>query len=198
MTISNQINQVQIEQQQAWVPAAMLGWRLPRKCVYVHRHPQLQELCLYFWNHQENMPEPTTAQDLVFVLQDIYVEARGEFKAQKLVIDADLGLDGLIRLICGINTTCATTLLSSLCALSPSFLTGPMALRFRPGSSHGVVMPALFVENEWVDGRPMSRDDKGNALPAFDLLTEVQTLLRHAHAVEMLPHQLRLARSLNA
>ena len=198
MTISNQINQVQIEQQQAWVPAAMLGWRLPRKCVYVHRHPQLQELCLYFWNHQENMPEPTTAQDLVFVLQDIYVEARGEFKAQKLVIDADLGLDGLIRLICGINTTCATTLLSSLCALSPSLLTGPMALRFRPGSSHGVVMPALFVENEWVDGRPMSRDDKGNALPAFDLLTEVQTLLRHAHAVEMLPHQLRLARSLNA
>jgi hypothetical protein len=198
MTFSNQINQVQIEQQQAWVPAAMLGWRLPRKCVFVHRHPQLQELCLYFWNHQENMPEPTTSQDLVFVLQDIYVEARGEFKAQKLVIDADLGLDGLIRLICGINTTCATTLLSSLCALSPSLLTGPLALRFRPGKSHGVVKPALFVDNEWVDGRPMARDEKGNALPVFDLVTEVQTLLSHAQGVEMLPHQIRKHRKLVA
>lgn len=77
----------------------------------VHRHPQLQELCLYFWNHQENLPEPTTAQDLIFLLKDVFVETRGEFKAQKLVIDADLGLDGLIRLICGINTTSASTLL---------------------------------------------------------------------------------------
>jgi hypothetical protein len=198
MTISNQINQVQIEQQQAWYPAAMLGWRQARKVAYIHRHPQLQELCLYFWNHQENIPEPTTAQDLIFLLQDIYVETRGEFKAEKLVIDADLGVDGLIRLICGINTTCASTLLSSLCALSPALLSSPLALRLRPGSSHGVVMPALFVDNEWVDGRPMARDDKGNALPAFDLLTEVQALLRHAHAVEMLPHQLRHARTLNA
>jgi hypothetical protein len=179
-------------------PASLLGWRQQRKVAYIHRHPQLQNQCLYFWNHKENIPEPTTAQDLIFLLQDVYVEARGEFKAQKLVIDADLGLDGLIRLICGINTTCATTLLSSLCALSPALLSSALALRLRPGSSQGVVMPALFVDNEWVDGRPMARDDKGNALPAFDLLTEVQTLLRHAHAVEMLPHQLRLARSMSA
>jgi hypothetical protein len=55
-------------------------------------------------------------------------------------------------------------------------------------------MPALFVDNEWVDGRPMARDDKGNALPPTDLLTEVQTLLRHAQAIEMLPHQMRQAR----
>jgi hypothetical protein len=44
----------------------------------------------------------------------------------------------------------------------------------------------------------MARDDKGVALRAVDLLTEVQTLLRHALAVEMLPHQVRQARSLNA
>jgi hypothetical protein len=59
-------------------------------------------------------------------------------------------------------------------------------------------MPALFVDNEWVDGRPMARDDKGNALPPNDLLTEVQTLLRHAVGVEMLPHQLRQARKQHA
>ena len=198
MSISKSSEATQVSTAQAWYPAALLGWRQARKVAYIHRHPQLQELCLYFWNHQENIPEPTTAQELIFLLQDVYVETRGEFKAQKLVIDADLGLDGLIRLICGINTTCATTLLSSLCALSPALLSSPLALRLRPGSSHGVVMPALFVDNEWVDGRPMARDDKGNALPPFDLLTEVQALLRHAHAVEMLPHQLRHARSLNA
>ena len=179
---------------QAWYPAAMLGWRHPRRVAYIHRHPQLQDQCLYFWNHQENIPEPTKAQDLLFLLEDIYVEMRGEFKAHKLVVDADLGLDGRIRLICGFNTTCATTLLSSLCALSAGLLGSPLALRLRPGSSHGVVMPALFVDNEWVDGRPMARDDKGNALPPTDLLTEVQTLLRHAQAVEMLPHQMRQAR----
>jgi hypothetical protein len=55
-------------------------------------------------------------------------------------------------------------------------------------------MPALFVENEWVDGRPMARDAKGNALPPIVLLTEVQTLMRHALSVEMLPHQMRHAR----
>jgi hypothetical protein len=59
-------------------------------------------------------------------------------------------------------------------------------------------MPALFVDNEWVDGRPMARDDKGNALPPTDLLTEVQTLLRRAVGVEMLPHQLRQARKQHA
>jgi hypothetical protein len=198
MTISKSTEAIQVATTQSWYPAAMLGWRHSRKVAYIHRHPQLQEHCLYFWNHQENEPEPTTAQDLIFVLQDIYVETRGEFKAQKLVIDADLGLDGLIRLICGINTTCASTLLSSLCALSPALLSSPLALRLRPGSSHGVVMPALFVDNEWVDGRPMARDEKGVALPPMELLIEVQTLLRHAHAVEMLPHQLRLARSMSA
>jgi hypothetical protein len=198
MSISKSSEATQVATAQAWYPAAMLGWRQARKVAYIHRHPQLQELCLYFWNHQENIPEPTTAQDLIFLLQDVFVETRGEFKAQKLVIDADLGLDGLIRLICGINTTCASTLLSSLCALSPALLSSPLALRLRPGSSHGVVMPALFVDNEWVDGRPMQRDEKGVALPPMELLIEVQTLLRHAHAVEMLPHQLRLARSMSA
>jgi hypothetical protein len=201
MTISRISN---LPQQEAstgihpWNPATMLGWRHPRKVAYIHRHPQLQDQCLYFWNHQENIPEPTTAQDLLFLLEDIYVEARGEFKAHKLVIDANLGLDGCIRLICGFNTTCATTLLSSLCALSPGMLTSPLALRLRPGSSHGVVMPALFVDNEWVDGRPMARDAKGNALPSIDLLAEAQTLLRHAQGVEMLPHQMRQARSQSA
>jgi hypothetical protein len=180
---------------QPWYPAAMLGWRHPRKVAYIHRHPQLQDQCLYFWNHQENIPEAAKAQDLIFLLEDIYVEIRGEFKAYKLVVDADLGLDGRIRLICGFNTTCATTLLSSLCALSPMLLSSPLALRLRPGSSHGVVMPALFVDNEWVDGRPMARDEKGNVLPTIDLLTEVQTLLRQALAAEMLPHQMRQARS---
>ena len=198
MSISKPSEATQLATTQAWYPAAMLGWRQPRKVAYINRHPQFQELCLYFWNHQENIPEPTTAQDLIFLLQDIYVETRGEFKAQKLVIDVDLGLDGLIRLICGINTTCASTLLSSLCALSPALLSSPLALRLRPGSSHGVVMPALFVDNEWVDGRPMQRDEKGVALPPMELLIEVQILLRHAHAVEMLPHQLRLARSMSA
>jgi hypothetical protein len=59
-------------------------------------------------------------------------------------------------------------------------------------------MPALFVDNEWVDGRPMARDAKGNALPPIDLLTEVQTLLKHALEAEMLPHQIRHARSQTA
>jgi hypothetical protein len=194
MSISKSNEATQATSTQAWYPAGMLGWRHPRKVAYIHRHPQLQELCLYFWNHQESIPEPTTAQDLIFLLQDVYVETRGEFKAQKLVIDADLGLDGLIRLICGINTTCSTTLLSSLCALSPALLSSPLALRLRPGSSQGVVMPALFVDNEFIDGRALSRDDKGKPIPAIDLLTEIQTLLRHALAVEMLPHQIRKAK----
>ena len=176
-------------------PAVMLGWRHPRKVAYIHRHPQLQDQCLYFWNHHENVPEPTTSQDLIFLLEDIYVEARGEFKTDKLLIDLDLGLDGCLRLVCGLNTTCAATILSSLCALSPALLSSPLALRLRPGSSHGVVIPSLFVDNEWVDGRPLSKDEQGQALPPIDLLTEVQTLLRHALAVDMLPHQLRQARS---
>jgi hypothetical protein len=194
MSISKLNEATQAASTQAWYPAGMLGWHHPRKVAYIHRHPQLQELCLYFWNHQENIPEPTTSQNLIFLLEDIYVEPRGEFKAHKLVIDANLGLDGQIRLISGFNTTFATSLMASLCALSPELLSSPMALRLRPGTSHGVVMPALFVDNEFVDGRALSRDDKGKPIPAIDLLKEIQTLLRHALAVEMLPHQIRKAK----
>ena len=197
MTISNfNINSVDIDPaSKQWVAATALGWRHPRRVAYINRHPQQQDQCLYFWNHQESTPEATTAQDLVFLLEDIYVEARGEFKALKLVIDTYLGFDGRIRLVCGFNTTCALSLMASLCALSPALLRSPLALRLRPGTSHGVVMPALFVDNEWVDGRPLSRDDQGKPLPAIDLLTEIQTLLRHAMGVEMLPHQIRKAKA---
>lgn len=172
----------------------MLGWHHPRKVVYIHRHSQLMDRCLYLWDHQQKIPLPTASQDLIFLLEDIYVEARGGFKAQKLIMDVNLGVDGSIRMICGINTTCASSLLSSLCALSPVLLLNPLTLRLRPGGSHGVVMPALFVDDEWVDGRPMARDEQGKPLPSLDLLTEVQTLLRHGKAVEMLPHQIRYAR----
>jgi hypothetical protein len=180
---------------QDWYPATMLGWRHPRRVAYIHRHPQLQDQCLYFWNHKDNCPEATQSQDLIALIEDVYVETRGEFKTQKLIIDADLGMDGRIRLVCGFQTTCAISLLSSFCALTPELLTKPIAIRFRAGTTHGVVMPAVFVENEWVDGRPMARDEKGNTLPTIDLLTEVQTLLRHAMSIEMLPHQMRYARS---
>ena len=197
MTLSQETQLTQPTDQsvmQPWYPAAMLGWRHPRRVAYIHRHPQLQDQCLYFWNHLDNSPEATEAQDLIVLLEDLYVETRGEFKAQKLIIDADLGMDGRIRLVCGIQTTCAISLLSSFCALSPALLSKPIAIRFRAGTSHGVVIPTLFVDNEWVDGRPMARDDKGNAIPPIDLLTEVQTLLRHGLTVEMLPHQMRQAR----
>ncbi len=194
MTISP-IN-TQIEQQfqtevHPWYPASMLGWRHPRKVAYIHRHPQLNDQCIYFWNHQENTPVPTESQDLIFLLEDIYVEQRGQFQSHKLIVDADLGLDGRLRLIAGFSTACATTLMASLAALSPALLRGPLSLRLRPGSSQGVVLPALFVDDEWVDGRPMARDDKGKPLPPIDLLTEVQTLLRHGLTVEMLPHEIR-------
>ncbi|UPH91072.1 hypothetical protein [Synechococcus sp. NB0720_010] len=175
------------------ITPAMLGWRHPRKVAYIHRHPQLNDHCLYFWDHQENIPVPTDSQDLSFLLEDIYVEERGQFKANKLIIDADLGLDGRLRLVVGFSTACATTLMASLSALSPALLNGPLALRLRAGSSQGVVLPAIYIDNEWIDGRPLSRDDKGNALPPIDLLTEVQTLLRHGMEVEMLPHQIRKA-----
>ena len=173
------------------IAPAMLGWRHPRKVAYIHRHPQLNDQCLYFWDHQENIPVPTDSQDLIFLLEDIYVEQRGQFKAHKLIVDADLGLDGRLRLVVGFSTACATTLMASLTALSPALLHGPLALRLRAGSSQGVVLPAIYVDNDWIDGRPMSRDDRGEPLPAIDLLTEVQTLLRHAQAVELLPHQIR-------
>jgi len=96
-----------------------------------------------------------------------------------------------LRLVVGFSTACATTLMASLAALSPSLLHGPLALRLRAGTSQGVVVPAIYVDNDWIDGRPLSRDERGNPLSAIDLLTEVQTLLSHALAVELLPHQIR-------
>jgi hypothetical protein len=173
------------------IAPAMLGWRHPRKVAYIHRHPQLNDQCLYFWDHQENIPVPTDSQDLIFLLEDIYVEQRGQFKAHKLIVDADLGLDGRLRLVVGFSTACATTLMASLAALSPALLHGPLALRLRAGSSQGVVLPAIYVDNDWIDGRPMSRDERGNPLPAIDLLTEVQALLRHAMDIDLLPHEIR-------
>jgi len=173
------------------IKPAMLGWRHPRKVAYIHRHPQLNDQCLYFWDHQENIPVPTDSQHLIFLLEDIYVEQRGQFKAHKLIVDADLGLDGRLRLVVGFSTACAITLMASLAALSPTLLHGPLALRLRAGSSQGVVLPAIYVDSDWIDGRPLSRDERGNPLPTIDLLTEVQTLLRHALAVELLPHQIR-------
>jgi hypothetical protein len=175
-------------------PNSALGWRYPRKVIYVHRHRDLQDQCLYMWNHRENVPEPTTAQDLSFQLEDIYSEHRGEFNAAKLVMDCDLGVDGRIRLVCGLNTTYSTTLLASLCTLSSTLISGPLALRVRPGTSHGVVIPSLFVDDEWVDGRPMARNAKGVIRPSNDLLREVQSLLRDALSAEMLPHETRIAR----
>jgi hypothetical protein len=173
------------------ISPAMLGWRKPRQVAYINRHPQLNDQCLYFWNHQENTPVPTDSQDLIMLMEDIYVEQRGQFKAHKLIVDADLGLDGRLRLIVGFSTSCATTLMASLAALSTELLLGPLSLRLRAGSSQGVVLPAIYVDNDWIDGRPLSRDERGNPLPAIDLLTEVQTLLRHAMAVDLLPHQVR-------
>jgi hypothetical protein len=176
------------------VTPSVLGWLQPRRVAYIHRHAQLPDQCLYFWNHQDSVPEAAIAQQMVFLLEDIYVETRGEFKAQKLILDTDLGPEGKLRLIVGFKTTCAFGLLSSLCALSPDLLSGPITLRLRTGTSNGVVLPSLYVDNEWVDGRPLTRDDRGDIIPALDLLAEVQTLLRHGLSVEMLPHQYRAAR----
>jgi hypothetical protein len=173
------------------IPPAMLGWRHPRRVAYIHRHPQLNDHCLYFWNHQENTPVPAESQELIFLLEDIYVEQRGQFKAHKLIMDANLGLDGRLRLVVGFSTACATTLMSSLASLSPALLCGPLFLRLKAGSSQGVVLPAIYVDSDWIDGRPLSRDERGNPLPGIDLLMEVQTLLRHAAAVDLLPHQIR-------
>jgi hypothetical protein len=178
-----------------WRVATALGWRHPRQVAYINRHPQLQGRCLYTWDHVENTPVPTESQDLIFLLEDIYVEQRGQFQAHKLILDADLGVDGKLRLIAGFSTACATTLMASLAALSPALLREPLSLRLRAGSSQGVVLPAIYVEGDWIDGRPLTRDGNGKPLPPVDLLTEIQTLLRHALAVEMLPHQIRKAKS---
>ena len=175
----------------SYVSPTMLGWRLPRKVAYIHRHPLLNDHCLYFWDQQEQSPVATQSQGLVFLLEDIYHDKRGEFQADKLILDVDLGLDGRLRLITGFTTACATTLMGSFAALSPRLLAGPMSMRLRPGTSHGVVLPTLYVEGDWVDGRPMSRDDCGKPIPAIDMLTEVQTLLKHALSVQLLPHEAR-------
>ena len=172
-----------------------LGWRHPRRVAYINRHPQLQGRCLYTWDHVENTPVATASQDFIFLLEDIYVEQRGQFQAKKLILDADLGDDGKLRLIVGFSTACATTVMASLAALSPALLSGPLSLRLRAGSSQGVVLPAIYVEDDWIDGRPLTRDGNGKPLPPVDLLTEIQTLLRHAMGVEMLPHQIRKAKA---
>ena len=174
-----------------WGVATALGWRHPRQVAYINRHPQLQGRCLYTWDHTENTPVPTESQDLIFILEDIYVEQRGQFQAFKLIMDADLGVDGKLRLIVGLSTACATTLMASLAALSPALLREPLSLRLRTGNSQGVVLPSIYVEGDWIDGRPLTRDGNGKPLPPMDLLTEIQTLLRHAMGVEMLPHQIR-------
>ena len=137
------------------ISPAVLGWRKPRQVAYIHRHPQLNDQCLYFWNHQENTPVPTDSQDLILLIEDIYVEQRGQFKAYKLIVDADLGLDGRLRLIVGFSTACATTLMASLAALSPELLLGPLSLRLRAGSSQGGVLPAIYVYNDSIDRRPL-------------------------------------------
>lgn len=174
---------------------AGLGWRHARQVAYINRHPQLQGRCLYTWDHVENVPVATESQDLIFLLEDIYVEQRGQFRADKLTLDANLGVDGKLRLIVGFSTACASTLMASLAALSPALLNGPLSLRLRAGSSQGVVLPAIYVEGDWIDGRPLTRDGNGKPLPPVDLLTEIQTLLRHALAVEMLPHEIRKAKT---
>jgi len=188
---SASLQQQENEQTQLWYGSAFLGWKHPRKVAYINRHTQLEDNCLYFWNHKDGIPEAAVTQDFVFLLEDIYVEVRGEFKAQKLIIDIDLGEDGPIRLITGINTSCAQSIVSSLCALSPALIRSPLELKLRPGKSPGVVKAALYVDKEWVDGRPLCRDEAGKQIPTSDLLQEVQTLLKHSIGVEQLPHQLR-------
>ena len=133
-----------------------------------------------------------------FQLEDIYAERRGEFNSKKLILDLDLGLDGKLRLISGLCTIFSTSILASFCTLSPELLIATVELRVRPGTSQGVVMPSIFVEHEWVDGRPLKKDDKGQPVPASALLSEGQMLLRDGLNVELLPHELRSERLNNA
>ncbi len=183
---------------QQWNPADNLGWQYPRKVAYIHRHPLLNQQCLYHWNHQKKQPEPAKSQRMRFQLEDIYAERRGEFNSKKLILDLDLGLDGKLRLISGLCTIFSTSILASFCTLSPELLIATVELRVRPGTSQGVVMPSIFVEHEWVDGRPLKKDDKGQPVPASALLSEGQMLLRDGLNVELLPHELRSARLNNA
>lgn len=175
----------------------VLGWQQPRKVAYLRRHPELKGVCLYYWDHQRNQPVPTASQHLCFILEDAYCEIRGEFNSKKLVVDMDLGIDGKLRLITGLSTQAATSLMASLSALSPALLTGTIELRLRPGANQAVVLPSIFIDNEWVDGRPLTRDEKGQAVSAITLLKEVQDLLREGLKSEMLPHELKEARKKN-
>ena len=176
----------------------ILGWQYPRQVAYLHRHPELTGTCLYHWDHQRKQPVPTASQQLCFVLEDIYCEVRGEFNSKKLIVDMDLGLDGKLRLITGLSTQAATSLMASLSVLSPALLIGSIELRVKPGATQGVVLPSIFIDNDWVDGRPLTRDEKGQAISAIKLLKEVQDLLRKGLKVEMLPHELKEARKKNA
>lgn len=171
-----------------------LGWQKPRQVIYIHRHPDLENHCLYRWNHQEQRPQATSSQDLVLRLQDLYSECRGEFQAQKLILDGDLGSDGPVRLIAGLKTHCATVLLSSFCVLRPDLLVLPLRLRFQAGERPGVVLPHLSLAGEWIDGRSLCRDANGEPSDPAELLLEVQTLLRHGLQQELLPHQRRSQR----
>ena len=177
---------------------SVLGWQHPRQVAYLHRHPELKGTCLYHWDHQRKGPVPTASQQLCFILEDIYCEVRGEFNSKKLVVDMDLGLDGKLRLITGLSTQAATSLMASLSALSPALLIESIELRVKPGATQGVVLPSIFIDNDWVDGRPLTRDEKGQAVSAITLLEEVQDLLRMGLKVEMLPHELKEARKKNA
>lgn len=176
----------------------VLGWQYPRQVDYLHRHPELTGTCLYHWDHQLKQPVPTASQQLCFVLEDIYCEVGGEFNSKKLIVDMDLGLDGKLRLITGLSTQAATSLMASLSALSPALLIGSIELRVKPGATQGVVLPSIFIDNDWVDGRPLTRDERGQTVPAITLLKEVQDLLREGLKVEMLPHELKEACKKNA
>ena len=177
---------------------SVLGWQHPRQVAYLHRHPELTGTCLYHWDHQRKQPVPTESQQLCFVLEDIYCEVRGEFNSKILIVDMDLGLDGKLRLITGLSTQAATSLMASLSALSPALLIGSIELRVKPGATQGVVLPSIFIDNDWVDGRPLTRNEKGQAISAIQLLKEVQDLLRKGLNVEMLPHELKEAHKKNA
>ena len=177
---------------------SILGWQHPRQVAYLHWHPELTGTCLYHWDHQRKRPVPTASQQLCFILEDIYYEVRGEFNSKKLVVDMDLGLDGKLRLITGLTTQAATSLMASLSALSPALLIGSIELRVKPGATQGVVLPSIFIDNDWVDGRPLTRDEKGQAVSAITLLKEVQDLLREGLKAEMLPHEFKEARKKNA
>lgn len=132
----------------------ILGWQHTRQVAYLHRHPELTSTCLYHWDHQRKQPVPTASQQLCFNLEDIYCEVRGEFNSKKLVVDMDLGLDGKLRLITGLSTQAATSLLASLSALSPTLLIGSIELRVKPGTIQGVVLLGTVAQTDQCSAHP--------------------------------------------